>query len=517
MIGSALSIALITSLSLMSGMRWLRVAQREHYLPGSVTRMRMVWVSSSRINMIEPLLLAAAVIGWIAGPASISYVLGFAAMAIFPRGLSHWGRTSVLAWTARLKRLTALAVLLYAISSAVIYSLISALWGRAGVESYAIASLLAFYTCLDLALWLAAPLERRLSQKFVDRAASVLARVDPTVVGITGSYGKTSTKWYVHHLVDGARRVTASPASFNNRLGLARAVNEHLTPDAEVFIAEMGAYGRGEIAEICTWLRPSIAVITAIGPVHLQRFRTEERIVQAKSELIEPAEAVVLNVDHPALEKLADETERAGRRVWRCGSTRRAADVRVSERRGRVAVYIRGRRAGELSVSGVFTSNLACAAAAALELGVPAARIMERAERLAPAEHRQSIITSEKGFSIIDDTFNSNPAGAAKALEVLSRQGAAGARRVVVTPGMVEMGPRQRRENVRFAAAAAEVADCLVIVGRTNRRALLEGAARGDASVITVRSREEAVVWVRTNLGPGDAVLYENDLPDHYP
>lgn len=517
MIGSAVSIVLITSLTVMSSARWLRVAQREHYLPGSITRMRMVWVSSSRLNMIEPPLLAAAVIGWTAFPYSDFYVLGFVAMAIFPRGLSHWGRTSVLAWTARLKRLTALLVLTYAVSAAAVYWLISALWGRAGVESYAIASLIAFYTCFDLALWLSAPLEKRLSQKFVDRAASVMARVDPTVVGITGSYGKTSTKWYVHHLVDGARRVTASPASFNNRLGLARAVNEHLTPDAEVFVAEMGAYGRGEIAEICTWLRPSIAVITAIGPVHLQRFRTEERIVQAKSELIEPAEAAVLNVDHPALAKLADETEKAGRRVWRCGSTRRAADVRVSERGGRVAVHIRGRRAGELSVSGVFASNLACAAAVALELGVPAARIMERAERLAPAEHRQSIITSEKGFSIIDDTFNSNPAGAARALEVLSRQGGADARRVVVTPGMVEMGPRQRRENARFASAAAEVADCLVIVGRTNRRALLEGAARGAASVITVRNREEAVVWVRTNLGPGDAVLYENDLPDHYP
>lgn len=517
MIGSALSMAASICLAAAGGARWLRVAQREHYLPGSVVRMRLVWIVSSPFNLLEALAAPAAVAGWLYRPDSYWHLLGLGAVAVLPLGLAYRGRTSVLAWTARLKRLAALAVLVFAASAAGIYSIIALPAGRAGAGSFGTACLLAFYLSFDLALWLAAPLERRLSQKFVDRAAAAVARIAPTVVGITGSYGKTSTKWYVRRLVDGTKRATASPASFNNRLGLARAVNEHLTPDTQVFVAEMGAYGRGEIADICSWLPPSIAVITAIGPVHLQRFRTEERIVQAKSELIEPAGAAVLNVDHPALEKLAGEAEAEGRKVWRCGSTRRASDVQVRERGGRTAVYIRGKRAGELSVSGLFHSNLACAVAAALELGVPTARIMDRAERLAPAEHRQSIIASEKGFSIIDDTFNSNPAGAAKALEVLSELGGPGARRAVVTPGMVEMGPRQRRENVRFAAAAAEAADFLVIVGRTNRRALLEGGARGPASVKTVRSRQEAVDWVRANLGPGDAVLYENDLPDHYP
>ena len=517
MIGSMLSTAAIVCLAAAAGARWLRVAQREHYLAGSIIRMRLVWIMSSPLNSLEMLLAPAAVIGWLYFPDSYWHLLGWAAAVVLPLGLTYRGRTSVLALTARLKRLTVLVVLVFSVISAGFYSLFTFLAGRAGAGSFSIAALLAFYISFDLALWLAAPMERRLSQKFVDRAASAVARIDPTVVGITGSYGKTSTKWYVRQLVDGTKRTTAIPASFNNRLGLARAVNEHLTPDTEVFVAEMGAYGRGEIAGICSWLPPSIAVITAVGPVHLQRFRTEERIVQAKSELIEPAEAAVLNVDHPALEKLAEETAATGRKVWRCGSTRRASDVQVRERGGRVAVFIRGKRAGELSVSGVFHSNLACAVAAALELGVPTARIMDRAQRLAPAEHRQSVITSEKGFSIIDDTFNSNPAGAARALEVLSGLGGSGARRAVVTPGMVEMGPRQRRENVRFAAAASKAADFLVIVGRTNRRALLEGAARGPASVKTVRRRQDAVDWVRSHLGPGDAVLYENDLPDHSP
>ena len=131
-------------------------------------------------------------------------------------------------------------------------------------------------------------------------------------------------------------------------------------------------------------------------------------------------------------------------------------------------------------------------------------------------EHRQSVTVAESGFSIIDDTFNSNPAGAKRALELLQNVGKSG-RLAVVTPGMVELGPVQDKENRAFASAASGMADYLLIVGNTNREALIEGSAKGRASVSVVNSREEAVEWVRGNLGPGDAVLYENDLPDHYP
>jgi UDP-N-acetylmuramoyl-tripeptide--D-alanyl-D-alanine ligase len=120
--------------------------------------------------------------------------------------------------------------------------------------------------------------------------------------------------------------------------------------------------------------------------------------------------------------------------------------------------------------------------------------------------------------SILDDTYNSNPAGAAEALEALRLEPAT--HRVVVTPGMVELGPEQFTANRRFGTAIAGVADHLLVVGRTNRRALLSGvAARPDSTVQVLRvdHREQAVAWVREHLGPGDAVLYENDLPDHYP
>jgi len=158
---------------------------------------------------------------------------------------------------------------------------------------------------LDLALLLTAPIERRLAERYVVAARARLARVRPVVVAITGSYGKTSTKSHLAHLVGGSKTVVATPASFNNRAGLARSINENLTDGTEVFVAEMGTYGPGEIAELCSWCPPSIAVITAVGPVHLERFGTEERILQAKAEIMATASTVVLNVDDPRLSELA--------------------------------------------------------------------------------------------------------------------------------------------------------------------------------------------------------------------
>ena len=503
----------------VAGIKWLRVAQREHYLARSVSGIRRIWLGSRVLNMAEPVLVVAAAVGWVIRPDSFWPLLGSAALAVFPLGLTLRGRTSSLVWTTRLKRTAALSAGILFGATALVTWLVLSVTGRTPQGAATIVGTVLFYFALDVALWIAGPLEKRLSQRFVDQASRTLERVAPTVVGITGSYGKTSTKWYVCDLVEGTRRVVASPASFNNRLGLARAVNEHLTPDAEVFIAEMGTYGRGEIAEMCSWLPPSIAVLTAIGPVHLQRFKTEQRILEAKSEIVAGADVVVLNVDHPLLATLAGSVASGGDgpRIWRCGSTEAATDVRVRTEGDEVAILARGERIGAVPATKVFGANLACAVAVALEVGVAPADISRRSDRITQTEHRQSIGRSAKGFTIIDDTFNSNPAGAARAVEVLAANGGERARRVVVTPGMIELGPLRRSHNARFAAAAADVADDLVIVGRTNRRSMVEGGRDGKATVTLVDTRDEAVEWVRSRLGPGDVVLYENDLPDHYP
>ncbi len=166
--------------------------------------------------------------------------------------------------------------------------------------------------------------------------------------------------------------------------------------------------------------------------------------------------------------------------------------------------------------------NVAAAIAVALELGVSAAEVADRLPTLPVAPHRLEQSVGSAGVVVLDDTYNANPAGARAALATLGRLGVDGARRVVVTPGMVELGPRQNKENAGFASDVAAVATDLVVVGRTNRRALVRGARRADAPTGPPGSwwcgtRPKATEWVRQHLQRGDVVLYENDLPDHYP
>ncbi len=550
----------------LAGLRWLRVAQREHYTADGASRFAMRWWASSLANAALVLIAGVGLVLAVRWPAT-GFATAFAA-GVGPLGLGLRGRSAPLAWTRRLRTLAGVYL---ALGAAVVAGV--GLAGHATTAAAAVA--IGSPALVDIACRLTAPFERIWAGRYVSAARRRLSDVGPTVVAITGSYGKTSTKAALAQLAAGSFDVMASPASFNNRAGLARAINENLTDSTEVFVAEMGTYGPGEIAELCSWIRPDIATITAIGPVHLERFRSEDRILKAKSEILEHASTVVMPIDDPRLAAVATSCAENGKRVITCSA--RPADGEGSEGSpdqgndppgsADVTVIPSGGtwqvQAGEQVIwSGpelaVQPLNVACAVAIARALNVPDEAISERLGKLAPVSHRLEALESPTGVQVIDDTYNSNPAGARAALEALGRLGGGGTgevrtgggagvvrtgggageeargKVVVVTPGMVELGRRQAAENADFAARAATVATHLVVVGRTNRRALLAGASAAEpappgasdgasdgtarlAEVVVVPNREAAVAWVRENTAGGDAVLYENDLPDHYP
>ncbi len=492
--------ALVTACALSSvpaGLRWLRVAQREHYLPPATTRFALRWWGHGPVNRGLVLLAAVGVVGTFWSP---WYGFLVAAAQFGPVGLAVRGRTSSLAWTSRLRRLAGLTAILILLAYVV--------GGFMSAPLVVVVALFSLPSIVDLSLLILNPWEHRLGTKWVERAATRLRGSGADVVAITGSYGKTSTKAYLAHLLGKSRRVVASPASFNNRMGLARAINEQLVPGTEVFIAEMGTYGPGEIAELCNWIPPKVGAIVSIGPVHLERFRTEERIVEAKSEILDRADLGVIAVDNPLLAELAE---------------RRSVELDLIEvATPTTRVYVDGGRlmvddqeVAEIPAEALAT-NLCVAVGICLALGLEPVEFAPGLGELPVTAHRQAVAKNERGVTIIDDTYNSNPVGAQSALKRLS-QLAGDSRTAVVTPGMVELGPRQDTENEEFARRAAAVADDLLIVGGTNRTALLRGAAGGNASITVVGSRDQAVAWVREHLGEGDVVLYENDLPDHYP
>jgi UDP-N-acetylmuramoyl-tripeptide--D-alanyl-D-alanine ligase len=495
-----------------AGARWLRVAQREHYIPDSASRFALRWWTGEPVDLLLGLAGLAGVV--LSGLWPLAAVATAVVAVVAPLHLPIRGRTSPLVFTRRLQSLAAVWLVFEAV-------LLGVGAGVGAPAPFAAAALVAVPALVDAALLTTAPIERRLSERFVAMAAERLRRVGPTIVAITGSYGKTSTKNHVAHLVAGTKTVVATPASYNNRGGLARAVNEQLAEGTDVFVAEMGTYGPGEIRDLCRWCPPEIAVMTAVGPVHLERFGSEDAILAAKSEITEGAHTVVVNADDRRLgafgSRLGTGAGAERPRVVRAAVEDPGADVRLQLGEEGATVLVGGTALGAPVAlrPGVQPTNVACAVAVALELGVPAETLLERIPTITTVANRLTTDTSASGVHVIDDTFNSNPAGARAALELLAAAPATG-KRVVVTPGMVELGRRQAAENEAFGRAACAIASSVVVVGNTNRRALLRGAA-GLCEAVVVRTREQAVAWVRANLGPGDAVLYENDLPDHYP
>lgn len=503
---NGLFVVAATVIAAISSLRWLRVAQREHYLPWSVSVFAKRWWLVDRLNMT--LIAVAATAAALALVGIGSWVTGSVAMvcvAIGPVGLSLKGTSAPLAWTDRLRRV--------ALATGVIWAIMAigaAVFNSVGVLAY---ELVALPLVVDLALAVMWPFEMRSQRGWIDQASQRLRTVDPTIIGITGSYGKTTSKDYVRRLLSQHGATVATPASFNNSMGLARAINEHLSDGTSYFVAEMGTYGPGEIADMCAWVPPQVAVITAIGPVHLERFGSVDRVVEAKSEIFAASEVVVLNIDDERLAALAETL--VGPRVVTVSATAGSpAHVVLTETDGSVSVAVGGSSVAVVPTLSLLT-NLACAVGVLVALDLSLDGMAVALEGAATPDHRQSVFTADSGIVVVDDTYNSNPAGAKAALGRLAGVGTG--RRVVVTPGMVELGDLQYAENVRFAEHAGGVADQLIVVARSNRRALLEGAGKVSLPVMVVASRDEAVAWVREHLGPGDAVLYENDLPDHHP
>lgn len=370
--------------------------------------------------------------------------------------------------------------------------------------------------------WLIAPVQRAINAGYLRRARGKLAQVAPVVIGVTGSYGKTSTKFAVGGLLGDA---CVTPGSYNTTMGVVRAINERLEARHRFFVVEMGARRRGDIAEIGRLVNHEIAVLTAIGTAHLESFGSREAIKAGKLEIVDTLRAggvAVVNSDDATIRGLKDEL--AGVDVVRYGLdpdgapdvtatdvavTRAGTEMTVVDRRSGASLRVATKLLGRHSIGHVLAG-----VAVALHVGRDLDSLREPIAALAPVEHRLQLIEGAGGVTVIDDAFNSNPEGAAAALEVLGSMPAR--QRVVVTPGIVEMGELQREANEELGRAAARVADVLIVVARLNREAILAGAEGGKARVTAVGSLDEATAELATILGPGDAVLFENDLPDQY-
>ncbi len=379
------------------------------------------------------------------------------------------------------------------------------------------------------------PVESLLRRRFVARARTTLVEAGPAIIGITGSFGKTSTKVYLQHILNGHYRVGATPKSYNTLMGVCLAINQDLAEDRSLdyYIVEMGAYIPGEIAEICELARPSISVVTAIGPQHLERFGSIENIVSAKYEIISalPADGVaVLDRDNPHLREMAARRHPATILTVSCeGSSKddpaddpRLVATNIQESLDGLRFAVEDRRSGECEAFSTDllgrhnVSNILLAAAVARSEGMSLRDVAWRVRSLQPAEARLAREETATGITLINDGYSANPAGARHALRVL---GMHAGRRLLVTPGMVELGDLMERENRKLGAEAARHASDVILVGarqtRPLREGLLEAGFAGDR-LHTMNTLTEAVSWYEAHLTAGDAVLFLNDLPENW-
>jgi UDP-N-acetylmuramoyl-tripeptide--D-alanyl-D-alanine ligase len=372
------------------------------------------------------------------------------------------------------------------------------------------------------------PVQSAINGSYLRAAKRRLRDYAPTVIGITGSYGKTSVKFLLHTLLSERFRALKTPESYNTLMGVCRVINEQLRPDHEVFIAEMGAYRPGDIKELCDLVHPRMGILTAIGPQHLERFKTLENIEAAKYELIEalpPSGVAVFNNDDPRCRKLADRTAGlkvlrygldgppSGLRVWAEGVTQNAEGLSfiLKDSDGHSVPA----KIGVLGRHNI--SNLLAAACVALEMGCSLEEIAHAFPKVRPVPHRLEPTRGAGGVTVIDDSYNSNPVGAMEALKVLAEFKSG--RRVLVTPGMVELGAMEAQKNEDLGAAAAKTCDYVVLVGPQQTRAILRGLEKEGFTgekIRVVKGLQEATAELRTILRPGDVVLFENDLPDLY-
>ena len=369
------------------------------------------------------------------------------------------------------------------------------------------------------------PIETAINNWYINDAKKKLAAMpDLHKVGITGSYGKTSMKFYLSELLSSQYETLKTPESFNTPMGVTITVRRDLKPTHEYFICEMGARRVHEIAELCGIANPHDGIITSVGPQHLETFGSIENVVNTKFELADCVKAnggkIYLNYDNELIRAKVGEYPNAVTYGTTEGSMWRGSDVSVSDRGTEFTVTApdgKSCRFGTKLLGEHSVQNLLGAIAYACGTGIPMEKLVLPVKRIAAVPHRLQLLDKGGGVTYIDDAYNSNPSGCRAALAVL---GLFDACRILVTPGMVELGAKQAELNFEFGQEAAKACDYIVLVGKAQTQPIYDGikdAGFDMEKVYVADGLNDALA--KANSYPTDkkkVVLLENDLPDNY-
>lgn len=452
-----------------------------------------------------------------------SSMLFFAAGALYFgwRGFSkNSASIKKLVFTARVKRMLVFSALLLIALGAAGY-LVGGTAQLILMSVFALLILCPELLCV-ISLICLKPCEKLVARHYIKDAKKILGSVKGIkVVGITGSYGKTGTKYILSRILSERYNVLHTPESFNTPMGVVRTIRERLRADTEIFVCEMGAKNIGDIKEICDIVHPDCGLITSVGPQHLETFKSIDNVFSTKFELNDAVKAkngmVFANGDNEIIRERADASvvlygsdEAFSFRAENVNGGRGGAsfDLILGEERVAVTTKLLGKHN---------VLNIVGAAALAYKLGVPAKDIAFAISRLSPTEHRLELKGSVGGSLLIDDAYNANPEGCLEAVNVLGSF--EGMQKVIITPGLVELGDKEYEYNKALGKAAALVCDKIIFVGIKRSEPMVEGVGETDFNtdnMYIAASFKEAMEIYSGFADNNTVVLLENDLPDNY-
>lgn len=368
------------------------------------------------------------------------------------------------------------------------------------------------------------PIEKSIRKGFCKKASKKLKDIhDLEVIGITGSYGKTSTKYAVNTILSQKYNTIMTPESYNTTMGVVRTVNEKISSTHRLFVCEMGAKYVGDVKEICDIVEPKYAIITAIGPQHLDTFKNIENVSKTKLELVDaiPEENGIafVNWEDENIRK-ADINKKLVKYGLTSEADYYAENIEITEKGSNFDVImpnkrkinIRTKLLGKLNIL-----NIVCAISVADTLGVSEEEIKVGVKYIRPVKHRLELRQNPNGSIIIDDAYNSNVKGAKMALEVLKTFESR--KRILITPGIVELGDKANEINKELGNFATKCCDFIILVGAAQAVPIYEGIKETNyplENVFIAKNLQEALSKMNQIIDSNSVVLLENDLPDNY-
>lgn len=459
-----------------------------------------------------------------------SYELGRFWKLLFKRGwFPQKGQRKNLVWTPKAALLFALAEILIFLLAAILFfrhfSLPFTFWWQQVLGFLVVVYILDFFTpvVLTIAAIILWPLDWFVKKLVVSRAkAKIRAHGGLKVIGIAGSYGKTTMKEVLGEVLSAKFKVLRTPESVNTPVGVARWVLKQLDHSVQIIIVEMGEHYKGDVKELCGIARPDISVVTGINESHLERMKTLDNVVATIFEIVscsKPKSLVMLNADDEHVVKHYKEFVWPDHKIAQFSisnfqfhkfNTEKLVWEAEAEDVGKVDINLLGEYA---------LGDVDAAVKIGQSLGMSAEDIKKGIANIKPIEHRLQPVKGSVDVLIIDDAYNGNPAGVAEAIKVLSRF--TNRRKIYISPGLVEMGKATAEVHRAIGKQLAEVADVVILIKNSVTPFIAEGigyrvGGKEKPEVIWFNTAQEAHSSFVKIIRPGDVVVFQNDWGDNY-